>query len=135
MFTKTFPILLQKQFKLTSNSGASILYFDPDKLSFSLTEQSKRKCRNILVLFTLVLLFFSIRTIQTKITNHAEFVFCYMMLLGVGLNYIGLLTSLLCPEEAAYAYTQLYRYAVNLTCTNGNKLLNPFVSKLMVESC
>jgi hypothetical protein len=120
MYTKTFPILLQKLFKLTSNSGASILYFDPDKLSFSFTEQSKLRCRNVLLLNTLVLLFFSFRTVQAKLINHAEFAFCYMTLLGVGVNYICLITSLLFPEEAAFAYTQLYRCAINLSSTYGN---------------
>jgi hypothetical protein len=123
MYTKIFPILLQKLFKLTSNSGASILYFDKDKLSFSFTEQSKLRCRIVLVLNTLMLMFFSFRTVQAKLINHAEFAFCYMAVLGVGVNYICLITSLLFPEEAAYAYTQLYRYARNLSNRNGNTLL------------
>jgi hypothetical protein len=121
MYTKTFPILLQKLFKLTSNSGASILYFDKDKMSFSFTEESKLRCRNVLVLNTFVLLFLSVRTVQAKLINHAEFAFCYMAVLGVGVNYICLITSLLFPEEAAFAYTQLYRScAINLSNTCGN---------------
>jgi hypothetical protein len=120
MYTKTFPILLQNIFKLTSNSGASILYFEKEKQAFSCTKQSKLRCRNVLVLNTLLLLFLSVRTVQAKLINHAEFAFCYMVLLGAGINYIGLITSLLSPKESGYAYTQLYRFATKLSNRNGN---------------
>jgi hypothetical protein len=123
MYTKTFPILVQTVFKYTSNSGASVLYFNKETSSFSFTKQSKLNCRKVLVLSTLMLLFYTFRTIQTKLINHAEFVLCYVALLGVACNYINLLTSFLFPEEAAYAYTQLYRYAI----ANGNNVLSKCV--------
>jgi hypothetical protein len=123
MYTKTLPLLIEKLFKFTSNSGASILYFDKAKLSFSSTKQSKLKCRKVFLLNTLMLLFFSYRTVQTKFVNHHEFAFCYVVLLGVGSNYICLITSLLSPEESANAYTQLYHYATNLSSSaTGNKI-------------
>jgi hypothetical protein len=62
--------------------------------SFSFTEKSKLKCQKVFVLNRLLLLFFSVRTIQTNLINHPYFVFCYMALLGIGINYINLITSL-----------------------------------------
>jgi hypothetical protein len=120
MYTERLPKLLNLVFKLTSNSGATILYFDKDLKLFSLTAQSKWKCQKVAFVNTLILLFFLVRTIQAKLVNHVQFPFCYLILLGSTINYLGIIVSLLCPKESAYAYTQLYRFTVALSNNRRN---------------
>jgi hypothetical protein len=75
MYTEGFPKLLDLILKFTSDSGATVLYFDQKLLTFSLTKQSKLKCRKVLFLSTILLWFFGIRTVQAELSHSDQFPF------------------------------------------------------------
>jgi hypothetical protein len=120
MYTKRFLILLEKITKVTSDSGATTLYFNRKNLQvFSATKQSELKCKKCMLVSTIILLFAGIRTIEAKLRNDEEFPFCYVILLGTTINYLGSITSVFYAEESAYALNQLYGYAMHFSRKEG----------------
>jgi hypothetical protein len=120
MYTKRFLILLEKITKVTSDSGATTLYFNRKNLQvFSATKQSQLKCKKCMLVSTIILLFAGIRTIEAKLKNDEQFPFCYVILLGTTINYLGSITSVFYAEDSAYAFSQLYRYAMHFSRKEG----------------
>jgi hypothetical protein len=122
MYTKTFPKVFRQLLRFTSGSGVSSLYFNPDKQLFFVTKEAKLKCQKLFFLNTFLFTFISIRTIQAKLRNDSQFPYCYMALLAETFNSICLAMSIFRPEESAFSYTQLYRFAQNLMNTQKGKV-------------
>jgi hypothetical protein len=120
MYTERFLILLEKIFKFTSDSGATTLYFNRNHVRpFSATKQSQLKCKKVMLVSTIILLFIGFRTVQANLKNDEQFLFCYIVLLGGMFNYLASITSVLYAEESAYAFSQLYRFAMHFSKKDG----------------